>query len=340
MKKVSKQYQICVLGAGSFGTALANILAENNQQVSLWVRDQQKAEEMSSSGQNKQYLPGVALHPSIQFVSNLSRAVSGVQMIIFALPSKSFRSVLRQLKPELNPDQILVSAAKGIELDTFKLMSDIIKEETASDKIGVLSGPNLAKEIVDKKITASVIASDNDQVIKTVQQVLTLPYFRVYSNKDRFSVELAGALKNVYAIAAGIAAAKGMGDNTRSMLITRSLAEMSRMAEKLGGNPLTFLGLAGVGDLIVTCYSPLSRNYQFGFKIGQGLSPENAQKKLNQTVEGINTVKVVSAKAKEEGIYMPLATGLNAILFEGQDLDKLITGLMLGEHNKDVEFVI
>ena len=286
------------------------------------------------------YLPGVVLNSTIKFVSDLSLACFGAQVLIFALPSKTFRPVLRQLKPELNSDQILISAAKGIELDTFKLMSDIIKEETGSDKIGVLSGPNLAKEIVEKKITASVIASDNDQVIKTVQQVLTLPYFRVYSNKDRFSVELAGALKNVYAIAAGIAAAKSMGDNTRSMLVTRSLAEMSRMAEKLGGNPLAFLGLAGVGDLIVTCYSPLSRNYQYGFNIGLGLSPEEAEKKLNQTVEGVNTVKVVSAKAKEEGIYMPLATGLNAILFEGQDLDKLITGLMLGEHNKDVEFVI
>ncbi len=340
MNQRSQQYSVCVLGAGSFGTALANMLAENNQDVCLWVRNPEKAQAMSRSGENTQYLPGIPLHPSIRYQSDLVAACHEAKVIFFAIPSKAYRSVLTKLKTEIKPDQVLISTAKGIDADTFMLMSDIIKAETGSQNIGVLSGPNLAKEIIDKKITASVIASDNDQVISLVQQILTLPYFRVYSNKDRYGVELAGALKNIYAIAAGIAAAKGMGDNTKSMLITRSLAEMSRMAEKLGGNPLTFLGLAGVGDLIVTCSSPLSRNYQFGYKIGQGLTPQEAEKQLDQTVEGVNTVKVVAAKAIELDIYMPLVSGLNAILFEGKNIDQLIHSLMLAEHNKDVEFVV
>ncbi len=340
MKQESKQYSICVLGAGSFGTALANMLAENNQNVCLWVRDPKKAEKLSSTGQNEQYLPGVKLNPSLRYESDIVKASHNVDILFFAIPSKAYRPTLKTLKDKINSKQILVSAAKGIETDTFLLMSEIIHSETGSKNIGVLSGPNLAKEIVEKKITASVIASENDRVISVVQHILTLPYFRVYSNKDRYGVELAGALKNIYAIAAGIAAAKGLGDNTKSMLITRSLAEMSRMAEKLGGNPLTFLGLAGVGDLIVTCSSPLSRNYQFGYKMGQGLKPGEAEEQLNQTVEGINTIRVVATKAKELGVYMPLASGLNAILFDGKDMDLLISGLMLGEHNKDVEFVI
>ena len=340
MKQESKQYSICVLGAGSFGTALANMLAENGQNVCLWVRDPKKAEKLSSTGQNEQYLPGVKLNPSLNYESDIAKACHKTNIIFFAIPSKAYRATLKKLKSEIKPNQILVSAAKGIENDTFLLMSEIIQAETGSQNIGVLSGPNLAKEIVEKKITASVIASENDQVISVVQQILTLPYFRVYSNKDRYGVELAGALKNIYAIAAGIAAAKGLGDNTKSMLITRSLAEMSRIAEKLGGNPLTFLGLAGVGDLIVTCSSSLSRNYQFGYKMGQGLKPVEAEKQLNQTVEGINTIRVVAAKAKDLGVYMPLASGLSAILFDGKDIDLLISGLMQGEHNKDVEFVI
>lgn len=340
MKQGSKKYSVCVLGAGSFGTALANMLADNDQNVCLWVRNPDKAEAMARSGENSQYLPGVALNPAIRYQSDITTACRDASVIFFALPSKSYRSVLKQLKTEIKAEQVLVSTAKGIDADTFMLMSEIIKAETGSNNIAVLSGPNLAKEIIAKKITASVVASDNEQVIPVVQQILKLPYFRVYSNKDRYGVELAGALKNIYAIAAGIAAAKGMGDNTKSMLITRSLAEMSRMAEKLGGNPLTFLGLAGVGDLIVTCSSPLSRNYQFGYKIGQGLSPQEAEKELDQTVEGVNTVKVVAAKAKELDIYMPLVSGLNAILFEGRDIEQLINSLMLGEHNKDVEFVI
>jgi len=340
LKQETKQYSICVLGAGSFGSALAYMLAENDQNVCVWVRDPEKAEKLSSTGQNDQYLPGIKLDPSIRYESDIAKACHNVDIIFFAIPSKSYRVTLELLKKEISSRQILISAAKGIETDSFLLMSELIEAETGSQNIGVLSGPNLAKEIVDKKITASVIASENDLVINVIQQILSLPYFRVYSNQDRYGVELAGALKNIYAIAAGIAAAKGLGDNTKSMLITRSLAEMSRMAEKLGGNPLTFLGLAGVGDLIVTCSSPLSRNYQFGYKIGQGLTPDEAEKQLKQTVEGINTVRVVAAKAKELGVYMPLVSGLSAILFDGKNIDLLISGLMLGDHNKDVEFVI
>jgi glycerol-3-phosphate dehydrogenase (NAD(P)+) len=202
-----------------------------------------------------------------------------------------------------------------------------------------LSGPNLAREVAAHALTASVVASEDEDLCRTVQAVLHGPTFRVYASRDRFGVELGGALKNVYAIIAGMAAAMGMGENTKSMLITRALAEMTRFAVKLGANPMTFLGLAGVGDLIVTCTSPKSRNYQVGFALGEGLSLDEAVTRLGEVAEGVNTLKVLKAKAQELGVYMPLVAGLHAILFEGRTLEQIIGGLMTGEPKTDVDFI-
>lgn len=329
---------VAVLGGGSFGTAIANMVADNGHRVQMWLRDKELIARIKKSGENSNYLPGYRLNPSIRFTDVLEQACTQTDIIFLTIPSKAFRSVLRQIKPFITKDQTLISTAKGIESEHFMLMSQVIEQELQTTNIGVLSGPNLALEIAQRKPTATVIASKNQTVIKDIQSLLSQSYFRVYGNDDVFGVELGGALKNIYAIAAGMADALGMGENTKAMLITRSLAEMSRMAAKLGGNPSTFLGLSGVGDLVVTCSSPLSRNYQLGYLLGQGYSLDRASAELKQTVEGINTVKLVRDKAKEIQLYMPLVSALYAILFEQKELKTVITDLMMSEYADDVEF--
>lgn len=329
---------VAVLGGGSFGTAIANMVADNGHRVQMWLRDKEIIARIKESGENSNYLPGYRLNPSIRFTDVLEQACTQADIIFLAIPSKAFRSVLRQIRPFITKDQTLISTAKGIESEHFMLMSQVIEQELQTTNIGVLSGPNLALEIVQRKPTATVIASKNQAVIKNIQSLLSQSYFRVYGNDDVFGVELGGALKNIYAIAAGMADALGMGENTKAMLITRSLAEMSRMAAKLGGNPSTFLGLSGVGDLVVTCSSPLSRNYRLGYLLGQGYSLDRASAELKQTVEGVNTVKLVRDKAKEIQLYMPLVSALYAILFEQKELKTVITDLMMSEYADDVEF--
>ncbi|AUM11241.1 NAD(P)H-dependent glycerol-3-phosphate dehydrogenase [Ketobacter alkanivorans] len=332
--------KVAVLGGGSFGTSIANILADNGHQVRLWMRNQDTVHDIATIHENTRYLPGKKLNPSIIPTTCLETAVVSADLLFVAIPSKAFQSVVRDAAQWLNEDQILVSTTKGIGEDGFKLMSQILEENTPCKYIGVLSGPNLAKEVAERTLTGSVIASEHEEVRLAVQQTLSCGYFRVYANSDRFGVELGGALKNIYAIASGMAAALGMGENTKSMLITRSLAEMSRFAARLGGNPMTFLGLAGVGDLFVTCTSPLSRNYQVGYALAQGRQLEDILATLGGTAEGVNTIRLVKKQSEELEVYMPLVHGLYDILFEGKELKDVIKKLMLGEQNSDVEFVL
>ncbi|MDH0096182.1 NAD(P)H-dependent glycerol-3-phosphate dehydrogenase [Pseudomonas sp. GD04158] len=329
---------IAVLGGGSFGTALANLLAENGQRVLQWMRDPEQAEQMRRSGENPRYLKGVKLHPGIEPTSDLGAALQQAELVFVALPSSALRDALQPVAAQLS-GKMLVSTTKGIEARTFKLMSEILEEIAPDARIGVLSGPNLAKEVADHALTATVIASEDEELCLCVQQALHGRTFRVYASADRFGVELGGALKNVYAIMSGMAAALGMGENTKSMLITRALAEMTRFAVKLGANPMTFLGLAGVGDLIVTCSSPKSRNYQVGFALGEGLSLDEAVQRLGEVAEGVNTLKVLKARAEELEVYMPLVAGLHAVLFEGRTLAQVIELLMRGEPKTDVDFI-
>lgn len=329
---------VVVLGGGSFGTAIANILADNGHRVRLGLRDPAAVAEIRDTGINSRYLPGFKLNPALEPTTELAAAVADAELVFLAVPSRAFRDVARDMRPHLRVDAVLVSCTKGIWPEGFMLMSQLMQQETGSDRVGVLSGPNLAKEIAARMLTGSVIASPSSDVREAVQQALSCSYFRVYANQDMFGVELAGALKNIYAITTGMADALGLGQNTKAMLITRSLAEMSRFAERLGGNPLTFLGLAGVGDLVVTCSSPLSRNYQVGFRIGQGMSAEEAAKAIGQTAEGVNTLRMVKHKADELEIYMPLVTGLYDILFNNQPLPSIIKRLMTGDQNSDFEF--
>ncbi|NVK41304.1 MAG: NAD(P)H-dependent glycerol-3-phosphate dehydrogenase [Oceanospirillaceae bacterium] len=337
---MSGNTQVAVLGGGSFGTVLANLVAEKGLSVRQWLRDEQQAESIRKTRENAKYLPGYRLADSLEVDTRLERVLDGADLVFVAIPSSAFREVVRDAKPFLRPGQMVVSTTKGIEADTFSLMSQILRDELPDALIGVLSGPNLAKEVAARQLTATVIASEDEGVRETVQKVLHTEYFRVYASTDMYGVELGGALKNIYAIAAGLSSALGMGENTRSMLMTRSLAEMSRFAVSMGANPLTFLGLAGVGDLIVTCMSPLSRNYRVGFALGEGKSLDDAVEALGEVAEGVNTLRRVKEKSDQLGIYMPLVAGLYEVVFKGLPVAAVAKMLMLNEQSSDVEFVL
>lgn len=278
------------------------------------------------------------IHPGVEPTTDLDAVLASCELIFVAIPSSALRKVLEPVAGQLK-GRMLVSLTKGIEAQSFLLMSQILEDIAPEARIGVLSGPNLAREVADHALTATVVASEDAELCQQVQAALHGKTFRVYASADRFGVELGGALKNVYAIIAGMAAALGMGENTKSMLITRALAEMTRFAVKLGANPMTFLGLAGVGDLIVTCSSPKSRNYQVGHALGEGLSLEDAVARLGEVAEGVNTLKVLKARAEELQVYMPLVAGLHAILFEGRTLAQVIEALMRAEPKTDVDFI-
>ena len=331
--------RVTVLGGGSFGTAMANIAVRNGCDTMIWIRDEAVAKEMNQSHVNKRYLPDYTLESGLRAVSDLETAVSDRDIILVAIPSHSFRDVLQKIKPFISA-QAVVSLTKGVEAKTFSFMSDIIREELPEVPYGVLSGPNLAKEIMAGMPAGTVIASDSELVRYAVQQALHSALFRVFGSDDVHGVELGGALKNIYAVAMGMAAAYNVGENTKSMILTRALAEMSRFAVKLGANPLTFLGLSGVGDLFATCSSPLSRNYQVGFALGSGKTLEQATTELGQTAEGINTIVQVRSRSEELDVYMPITSALYNVIFEGAPPLSIALSLMKNGHRSDVEFVL
>lgn len=337
---MTERHSVAVIGGGSFGTAIANIMAQNGHDTRLWMRNADLAAEINEYNQNRDYLPGMDLCPALQAGTDLATAVANVELVFVAVPSHSFRNVTRQLVELIPADAAAVSATKGIETDPFKLMSQVLVDELPGHTLGALSGPNLAGEIVSGDLTATVIASDSDKLNAIVQNLLHSKSFRVYASHDMYGVELGGALKNVYAILAGLSAALGLGENTRGMLITRSLAEMSRFAVDHGANPLTFLGLSGVGDLIVTCSSPLSRNYRVGYALGEGKELDDILADLGQVAEGINTLKTMKTESEERGIYMPLVSGLYDLLYRRRSLEETLDGLMLADQSHDVEFVV
>ncbi len=337
---MSANKQVAVLGGGSFGTALCNMMADKGHNANLWLRNSERADEINQQHKNSRYLPDLVLNERVTATTELSEAVADVEMVFVAVPSKSCRVVSEELAKYLGRDTMVISTTKGIEHPPFKLMSEVITEALPHNPLGVLSGPNLAKEIAAKQITATVIASNHQPLIECVQDALHSSYFRVYGSHDVFGVELSGALKNIYAIIAGLGSALSLGDNTKAMLMTRSLAEMSRFAVSMGANPMTFLGLAGIGDLMVTCSSSLSRNFQVGYAIGEGKTLEQATEALGQVAEGVNTLKVVKNKADELDVYMPLAQGLYQILYEQVSVADMISQLMLSEQSEDVEFTL
>lgn len=331
--------KIAVLGGGSFGTAMANLSSKNGCEVTLWVRDKRSVKSMKKTHINKKYLPDHKLDERLQFTHDLQAAVKGKDLIFVAVPSSAFRETLQKIAPFISA-QAIVSLTKGMEKDTFALMSDVIADELPNVAFGVMSGPNLAKEIMNNMPSATVIASQSAALRLAVQTALHSAFFRVFASDDLIGVELGGALKNIYAIAMGMAAAYDIGENTKAMILTRALAEMSRFGVQAGANPLTFLGLSGVGDLYATCSSTLSRNYQIGNMLGRGMSLDQAIKKLGQTAEGINTIQQVNEKAMKAGIYMPITHALHDIIYEDKAPLGVALNLMEAGFRSDVEFVM
>ncbi|GAF60797.1 glycerol-3-phosphate dehydrogenase [Psychrobacter sp. JCM 18903] len=331
--------RLAFLGGGSFGTAMANLAARNGCDTTLWVRNKRTVKAMIKTQTNKKYLPGYKLDDSLKYSHDLAAAVKDKDIIFIAVPGLAFRETLKNIAPFIS-GQSIVSLTKGMEKDTFAMMSDIIKDELPEVNFGVMSGPNLAIEIMKNMPSATVIASESEPLRHAVQAALHSAFFRVFASDDVKGVELGGALKNIYAIAMGMAAAYDVGENTKAMILTRALAEMSRFGVEAGANPLTFLGLSGVGDLYATCSSELSRNYRIGNMLGRGMSIEAAVKKLGQTAEGVNTIQQVHEKATKQGIYMPITHALYAVIYEDKAALGVALHLMEAGFRSDVEFVM
>ena len=332
--------KVAVLGGGSFGTVLANIAASNGYEVSLWVRDSEQALRINSEGANSTYHPELQLSSNISASEKLDDVMDGSSLVFIATPSLIFETIMERINPMIEEGSYIVSCTKGIKLNPFRSMSDIISMNIDANinQVGVLSGPNLAKEIADKKIAGTVIASSSDTLLSQVKKVLSSDTFKVYSSNDIQGVELAGALKNIYAIICGIADSLDVGENAVGLILTRSMAEMSRFAVAKGANPITFLGLAGMGDLVATCTSGLSRNYQLGSNLGNGMTLQEAKDQVGQVAEGIRTLDVIKEESKELGISMPLVDSLYNIVYKNYLPKTLIDDLINNSHEVDVEF--
>ena len=327
-----------MIGAGNFGTVIANIIAANGFDTTLWMRDESQLNEIQKNRENRRYLPGYAVHENINTTTDIAATIRASQLVFVTVPSQSFREVAQLIGNHLQPHSHTVSATKGIEPSSFKLMSEILREELPPCSVGVLSGPNLAEEIARGMYAGTVIASDHAELRTLVQDALSSSTFRVYSSTDTYGVELAGALKNIYAIICGVAFALNLGQNTASLVMTRGLVEMSRFAEAMNANRYTFLGLSGVGDLVATCTSPHSRNFQLGVEIASRRSLKEAMSKLGKLAEGVNTLQAVYERKKSMDIYMPLVDGLYRVLINGEGLQETIDELMTSEQREDVEF--
>ena len=334
MKKIKK---VVVLGGGSFGTVLANLAASNGHDVSLWVRDSEQALRINSEGANATYHPELKLSENIQASDSLESVMKNASIVFIATPSIVFEQIIKRISKLLEDDSYVISCTKGIKGNPFRTLSDIIKSNI-NNTIGVLSGPNLAKEIAENKVTGSVIASSDSDLVDFVKTILSSDTFKIYSSNDIQGIELAGALKNIYAIICGLADAIEVGENAIGLILTRSMAEMSRFAEAKGANPITFLGLAGMGDLVATCTSKLSRNYRLGYNLGKGMNLKEAKEEIGQVAEGIRTLQVIRNESLELDIKMPLVESLYNIMYSGSLPDALISDLVNNPYEVDVEF--
>jgi glycerol-3-phosphate dehydrogenase (NAD(P)+) len=323
--------KVAVVGAGSWGTAFAAIPAEKGVETALWARRPELAEEIAARHLNPDYLPGFELPPSLLATGDLEKALHRASVVVLAVPSHAFREVFRRVVPLLDKRTPLVSLTKGIEQDTLRRMTEVMAEEADLDptRMAVVSGPNLAREVVRRMPSASVVACVDDATAESLQSLFMAPFFRVYTNPDVVGCELCGAMKNVIAISAGIADGMGFGDNSRASLITRGLAEMARLGTRVGANPLTFAGLAGMGDLVATCISKLSRNRGVGEELGRGRRLDDIVGETNMVAEGVKTSRAVLALARREGVEVPLCEHVVKVLYEGVSPADMVLSLML-----------
>ena len=322
-----------VLGSGSWGTTFAKVLADAGTDVVLWARRPELAAAVRERHENPDYLPGVRLPDRLTATADAAEAVDGAGVVVLAVPSQSLRANLADVAPFLPPTAVLVSLMKGVELGTTKRMSEVIAEvaDVPAARVAVVSGPNLAKEIAAGQPAATVVACSDPEVAVLLQAACTTSYFRPYTNADVVGCELGGAVKNVIALATGMAEGMGFGDNTKASLITRGLAETGRLGAALGADPMTFAGLAGLGDLVATCSSPLSRNRTFGEKLGRGATLEQLLAQKSQTAEGVKSCRSILDLARKHDVSMPITEQVVAVVHEGSTPAEMLRSFMTRE---------
>ncbi len=318
---------VAVVGAGSWGTTVAHLCAHNVPTL-LYSRREDVAEAINERHENPRYLEGYQLHPDLRASTDLAAVVGQADVLVMGVPSAGFRQTLVDIRPDLRPWVPVVSLSKGLELGTRKRMTQIAEEELPGHPVGVLTGPNLAKEILAGNAAAAVVAFTDHTIAERLQEVFSSSLFRVYMNTDVVGCEIAGALKNVIALAAGMADGLETGDNTRAAVMTRGLAELTRLGVAMGGRPETFAGLAGMGDLLATCISPQSRNRYVGEQLGRGRSLDEIIEEMNQVAEGVKSAKIVLELAEEFGVEMPIASEMRAVVTEGRSAMRAYRGLV------------
>lgn len=311
--------KIAVLGAGSWGTVFAKVLADAGGDVTIWGRRPEVVDAINDTRGNPDYLPDCELPERLRATTVVDDAMEGASYVVLAVPAQTLRANLSTWCPLIGDDAVLVSLIKGIELGTCKRMSEVIREvaEVPSERVAVVSGPNLAREIAREQPSAAVVACTDEPTAQKLQLACMTPYFRAYTNHDVVGCELGGAVKNVIALAVGIAVGMGMGDNVRALLMTRGLAEIARLGAALGADQHTFAGLAGMGDLVATCSSPLSRNRTFGENLGRGMSLEEVIAVTRQTAEGVKSCDAVLELARRHRVEMPITEGIVAVMHGG-----------------------
>ena len=327
--------RVAVIGAGSWGTAVAAICARNAP-TTLWARRQELADEVNTDHTNLTYLPNFALPEKLRCTHSLEDALDRADVVVMAVPSHGFRAVLEEAQPCLAPGAALVSLTKGVEQGSLKRMTEVIAEVAPGHDAGVLTGPNLAKEVMSGYPAASVVAFTDDGIGAELQRLFASDAFRVYTNRDVVGCEVAGALKNVMAIASGIADGMGFGDNTRAALITRGLAELTRLGIALGGEAITFSGLAGMGDLVATCISPQSRNRHVGEQLGKGRTIDEIVAEMKMVAEGVKTSRPVCALGQQFGVEMPISEHVVKVLYEDVPAKEMVRSLMLREARSEL----
>ncbi|KRQ86568.1 Glycerol-3-phosphate dehydrogenase [NAD(P)+] [Caloramator mitchellensis] len=331
--------KIAVLGGGSWGTAISVLLSKKGYDINIWDRNTVLISDINEKRENLRYLPGILVPSNVYGVFEIEKALKDSKVIVIAVPSHAVRELCSRILPFVDKEQILVSLAKGIENSTLLRMSQVINEFFPNNRVAVLSGPSHAEEVSRDIPTAIVAASIDEDTANFVQDVFMTPKFRVYTNKDVIGVEIGGAVKNIIALAAGISDGLGFGDNTKAALMTRGISEIARLGVALGADALTFAGLSGIGDLIVTCTSMHSRNRRAGILIGQGKNVEEAVNEVKMVVEGINTTKSTYELANKIGVEMPITTELYKVLFEGKNAKYAVTELMLRDKKDEIKDV-
>ncbi|TVY11599.1 NAD(P)H-dependent glycerol-3-phosphate dehydrogenase [Paenibacillus cremeus] len=337
MPKTSKT---AVLVAGSWGTAIASVLADNGHQVALWSRNKDQVEEINSRHRNHRFLPNAILSERIRATDSMEEALQAADAVIIVAPSAAMRDVASQMQPFLSEQTTVVHATKGFEAGSLKRMTEVLSDELKgydANRIVVLSGPSHAEEVIERRPTTVVVASIDKNEAEKAQDLLIAPYFRVYTNPDVVGVEVGGALKNIIALGAGLSDGLGFGDNAKAALLTRGLAEIARLGTAMGANPLTFSGLAGIGDLVVTCTSQHSRNWRAGSLLAQGLSLDEVLSRMGMVVEGVKTTQAAYRLASQYEIAMPITSELHHVLFDGKEPQLAVEDLMGRGRTHEIE---